>query len=78
LSRRRNNNKENNTTTKNKFVGILEVSTRGAAVVICENIEEKIHIENIGQYLHSDVVEVYVFTRKKNGKYLGDITNLIK
>ena len=78
MSRRRNNNKENNTTTKNKFVGILEVSTRGAAVVICENIEEKIHIENIGQYLHSDVVEVYVFTRKKNGKYLGDITNLIK
>ena len=78
MSRRRNNNKENNTTTKNKFVGILEVSTRGAAVVICENIEEKIHIENIGQYLHSDVVEVYVFTRKKNGKYLGDITSLIK
>ena len=78
MSRRRNNNKENNTSTKNKFVGILEVSTRGAAVVICENIEEKIHIENIGQYLHSDVVEVYVFTRKKNGKYLGDIINLVK
>ena len=78
LSRRRNINKEKNNTTKNKFVGILEVSTRGSAVVICESIEEKIHIENIGQYLHNDNVEVYVFSRKKNGKYLGEITNLIK
>ena len=78
LSRRRNINKEKNNTTKNKFVGILEVSTRGSAVVICESIEEKIHVENIGQYLHNDNVEVYVFSRKKNGKYLGEITNLIK
>ena len=78
MSRRRNINKEKNNTTKNKFVGILEVSTRGSAVVICESIEEKIHIENIGQYLHNDNVEVYVFSRKKNGKYLGEITNLIK
>ena len=78
MSRRRNINKEKNNTTKNKFVGILEVSTRGSAVVICENIEEKIHVENIGQYLHNDNVEVYVFSRKKNGKYLGEITNLIK
>ena len=78
LSRRRNINKEKNNTTKNKFVGILEVSTRGSAVVICESIEEKIHVENIGQYLHNDNVEVYVFSRKKNGKYLGEITKLIK
>ena len=78
MSRRRNINKEKNNTTKNKFVGILEVSIRGSAVVICESIEEKIHIENIGQYLHNDNVEVYVFSRKKNGKYLGEITNLIK
>ena len=54
------------------------MSTRGAAIVVCEGIEDKIHIENIGQYLHNDIVEIYVFTRKKKDKYLGEITSLIK
>jgi len=78
LSRKKRHNTERNSNTKNKFVGTLEVSTRGDAIVICEVIEEKIYIDKIGQYLHNDIVEVYVFTRKKKDKYLGDITSLIK
>jgi ribonuclease R len=78
LSRKKRHNIDKNSNTKNKFVGTLEVSTRGAAVVVCEGIEEKIHIEKIGQYLHNDIVEAYVFTRKKKDKHLGEITSLIK
>lgn len=78
MSRKKRNNTDRNSNPKNKFVGTLEVSTRGAAIVVCEGIEDKIHIENIGQYLHNDIVEIYVFTRKKKDKYLGEITSLIK
>jgi len=78
LSRKKRNNTDRNSNQKNKFVGTLEVSTRGVAMVICQGIEDKILIENIGQYLHNDIVEIYVFTRKKKDKYLGEITSLIK
>jgi len=77
LSRRRNKieRKENK---KNRFLGILDVSVRGVAAVVCEGLDEKIHLENIGQYLHNDIVEVYVFTRRKKNKYYGEITRLVK
>ena len=78
MSRKKRNNTDRNSNQKNKFVGTLEVSTRGVAMVICQGIEDKILIENIGQYLHNDIVEIYVFTRKKKDKYLGEITSLIK
>jgi len=77
LSRRRNKieRKENK---KNRFLGVLDVSVRGVAAVVCEGLDEKIHLENIGQYLHNDIVEVYVFTRRKKNKYYGEITRLVK
>ena len=76
--RRRKNKIERKENNKNKFVGILDVSVRGVAAVVCESLEEKIHLENIGQYLHNDYVEVYVFSRRKKNKYYGEITNLLK
>ena len=77
MSRRRNKieRKENK---KNRFFGILDVSVRGVAAVVCEGLDEKIHLENIGQYLHNDIVEVYVFSRRKKNKYYGEITRLVK
>jgi len=77
LSRRRNKieRKENK---KNRFLGVLDVSVRGVAAVVCEGLSEKIHLENIGQYLHNDIVEVYVFSRRKKNKYYGEITRLVK
>ena len=63
---------------KNRFVGILDVSVRGVAAVVCDGVDEKIHLENIGQYLHNDFVEVYVFSRRKKNKYYGEITKLLK
>ena len=77
MSRRRNKieRKENK---KNRFLGVLDVSVRGVAAVVCEGLSEKIHLENIGQYLHNDIVEVYVFSRRKKNKYYGEITRLVK
>lgn len=77
MSRRRNKieRKENK---KNRFLGVLDVSVRGVAAVVCEELSEKIHLENIGQYLHNDIVEVYVFSRRKKNKYYGEITRLVK
>ena len=77
MSRRRNKieRKENK---KNRFLGVLDVSVRGVAAVVCEGLREKIHLENIGQYLHNDIVEVYVFSRRKKNKYYGEITRLVK
>jgi len=77
LSRRKNKieRKENK---KNRFLGVLDVSVRGVAAVVCEGLDEKIHLENIGQYLHNDIVEVYVFSRKKKNKYYGEVTRLVK
>ena len=77
MSRRRNKieRKENK---KNRFLGVLDVSVRGVAAVVCEGLDEKIHLEKIGQYLHNDIVEVYVFSRRKKNKYYGEITRLVK
>ncbi len=77
MSRRRNKieRKENK---KNRFLGALDVSVRGVAAVVCEGLDEKIHLENIGQYLHNDIVEVYVFSRRKKNKYYGEVTRLVK
>ena len=75
---RRKNKIERKENKKNRFVGILDVSVRGVAAVVCEGLEEKIHLENIGHYLHNDSVEVYVFSRRKKNKYFGEITRLLK
>ena len=75
---RRKNRIERKENKKNRFVGILDVSVRGVAAVVCEGLEEKINLENIGQYLHNDFVEVYVFSRRKKNKYHGEITRLLK
>ena len=75
---RRKNKIERKGNKKNRFVGILDVSVRGVAAVVCEGLEEKIHLENIGDYLHNDSVEVYVFSRRKKNKYFGEITRLLK
>ena len=75
---RRKNKIERKENKKNRFLGVLDVSVRGVAAVVCEGLDEKIHLENIGQYLHNDIVEVYVFSRKKKNKYYGEVTRLVK
>ena len=63
--------------SRNKITGRLDISVRGVGVVVCDNVDRKIHLDKIGKFLHDDLVEVYVFTRKRRGKYTGEITNLL-
>ena len=60
--------------------GIVEVTSRGNAYVICEDLEHDIYIpsRNLNKALHNDYVKVYVYKRKKNKKQEGDIVEIIE
>ena len=60
--------------------GIVEVTSRGNAYVVCEDLEHDIYIpsRNLNHALNHDVVKVYVYKRKKNKKQEGDIVEIIE
>ncbi len=62
------------------FEGVVEVTSRGNAYVVCEDLEHDIYIpsRNLNHALNSDLVKVYVYKRKKNKKQEGDIVEIIK
>jgi ribonuclease R len=62
------------------YTGILDVSARGSGYVICENFDDDIFIasNNINKALNGDEVELYVYKRRKRGKFEGEITKVIK
>ena len=60
--------------------GIVEVTSRGNAYVVCEDLEHDIYIpsRNLNHALHNDLVKVYVYKRKKNKKQEGDIVDILE
>lgn len=62
------------------YQGIVEVTSRGNAYVICEDLEHDIYIpsRNLNHALNNDVVKVYVYKRKKNKKQEGDIVEILE
>lgn len=61
--------------------GIVDITSNGSAYVICSDFEEDIFIPSnmINQALHGDLVEIYVFPRRKNGRRIeGEITKIIE
>ena len=62
------------------FEGIVEVTSRGNAYVVCEDLEHDIYIpsRNLNHALNNDLVKVYVYKRKKNKKQEGDIVDIIE
>ena len=62
------------------YQGVVEVTSRGNAYVICEDLEHDIYIpsRNLNHALNNDLVKVYVYKRKKNKKQEGDIVEVIK
>ncbi|WP_461533974.1 ribonuclease R [Sinomicrobium sp.] len=65
----------------NYFTGIVDITGRGNAYVICDELEKDVFVPSnmLGKALHGDEVEVYVFPRRsRNGKKLeGEITKII-
>lgn len=60
--------------------GVLDLSAKGTGYIISESFDDDIFItsNNINKALHGDEVEFYVFKRRKNGRFEGEITNIIK
>jgi len=62
------------------YEGIVEVTSRGNAYVVCEDLEHDIYIpsRNLNHALNNDLVKVYVYKRKKNKKQEGDIVEVLE
>jgi len=68
------------TPSMNYHTGILDVNQRGQGYVIVEGMEDDVFVnhKNLNKGLKGDVVEVYIFKRKKSGKKEGEITKIIQ
>ena len=63
----------------NYHIGTEDVTCRGGAYVVCDDLEQDIYIpsRNMNRALHKDTVKVYVYNRKANKKTEGDIVEII-
>ena len=61
-------------------VGIVDITSKGHAYIIVEDLEEDIFIpsSSLNKALHGDEVEVYVYRRRRKGKSEGEITKILK
>ena len=68
------------TPSQNYYTGSVDIAGRGQGYIIVEDLEEDIYIKskNLNKSLHGDIVEVYVFKRRKGGKTEGEVTRIIK
>ena len=66
--------------SKNYYVGTADVTSRGQAYILIDDLEEDIFVnsKNLNHALHGDTVEVYVFKRRKGGKQEGEVTKIIE
>ncbi|GLB52929.1 ribonuclease R [Neptunitalea chrysea] len=65
----------------NYHTGIVDVTGRGNAYVICEDLDSDVFIPSnlLNKALHGDEVEVYVFPRRRSSKKIeGEITKIIQ
>lgn len=64
----------------NYFTGIVDITGRGNAYVVCDDLEEDVFVpfNKLNKALHGDEVEVYVFPkRKRKKKTEGEITKVV-
>ncbi|RMA66022.1 ribonuclease R [Ulvibacter antarcticus] len=68
------------TPSKNYYTGRVDIAGRGQGYIIVEDLEDDIFVsnKNLNKALNGDIVEVYVFKRKKGGKSEGEITKIIE
>lgn len=59
--------------------GRLDISAKGNGYVISDSFETDVFIKSkfLGKALHGDIVKVYVFNRRENGKIEGEITQVV-
>lgn len=67
-------------TANDTYEGIIDVTAKGNAYVIVEELEEDIFIANqyTNKALHGDRVEVYVFRRRRRGNHEGEVVRIVE
>lgn len=67
-------------TTKSYQQGIIEITGKGNAYVLIEGLEDDVFVpyNKLKKAFHKDVVEVYVFPRRKGRKLEGEITKVVE
>src|SRR5690554_5319880 len=62
------------TPSTNYYTGKVDIAGRGQGYIIVDDLEDDIFVsnKNLNKALHGDIVEVYVFKRKKGGKSEGE------
>ncbi len=68
------------TPSQNYYTGKVDIAGRGQGYIIVEGLEDDIYVnnKNLNKALQGDIVEVYVFKRKKGGKTEGEVTKIIE
>ncbi|WP_271392179.1 ribonuclease R [Aequorivita sinensis] len=68
------------TPSQNYYTGRVDIAGRGQGYIIVEDLEDDIYVssKNLNKALNGDIVEVYVFRRKKGGKTEGEVTKIIE
>ena len=68
------------TPSENYQTGIMDVNSRGQGYVQVEGMEDDIVVKNkqLNKALNGDLVEVYIFKRRKGGKAEGEVTKVLE
>ncbi len=68
------------TPSKNYVTGYMDISSRGKGYVVVEGMEEDILVKNkhLNKAMNGDMVEVYVFKRRKGDKIEGEVTKILE
>lgn len=68
------------TPSENYYTGRVDIAGRGQGYIIVEDMEEDIYVKskNLNKALNGDIVEVYIFKRKKGGQSEGEVTKIIE
>ncbi|MDC7994975.1 ribonuclease R [Altibacter sp. HG106] len=66
--------------SKDYHTGVVDMTSRGQAYIVVDGLEQDIFVnqKNTNRALHGDVVEVYIFKRRKQGKLEGEITKVLE
>ena len=66
-------------TTKKYYQGIIDFSNKKDPIISCEKIDHIIKLKTaVINYIHGDVVEFEILSRKRKGFYLANIIGLLK
>lgn len=68
------------TPSVNYYTGVMDLTSRGEGYVVVEDLDDDIFIKNksLNKALNGDVVEVYVFKRRKGGKLEGEVSKVLQ